>query len=187
MEIKPDHPKGNQSWIFIGRTDAEADAPILWPPDVKNWLIREDPDAGKDWRQEEKGTTDNEMVGWYHRLDGHEFEQAPGVGDGQGNLACCSPRGHKEPDTTEGLNWPEVCLTRKVMWSDLHLRLTDPLEEGIEAHSNILAWRIPRDRGAYLLQSIGSHRVGHDWSDLACMHTELCKATSSEAATVTLG
>ena len=103
------------------------------------------------------------MVGWYHRLDGHEFEQAPGVGDGQGNLSCCSPRGHKESDTTEGLNWPEVCLTRKVMWSDLHLRVTNPLEEGIEAHSNILAWRIPRDRGAWRATV---HRVAQSWTRL---------------------
>ena len=80
-EIKPANPKGNQSWIFIGRTDAEADASILWPQDAKNWLIGEDPDAGKDWRQEEKGMTEDDMVGWHHQLDGHEFEQAPGIGD----------------------------------------------------------------------------------------------------------
>ena len=81
-EFQPVHPKGNQSWIFIGRTGAEAEAPILWPPDVKNWLLRKDPDAGKDWRQEEKGTTKDEMVGWNCWLSGHEFEQVPGVGDG---------------------------------------------------------------------------------------------------------
>ena len=90
-EIKPVNPKGNQLWIFIGRTDTEAEAPILWPPDVKNRLIENDPDAGKDWRQEEGGMTEDEMVGWHHWLDGHEFEQAPGVGHGQGSLACCSP------------------------------------------------------------------------------------------------
>ena len=106
-EIQPVHPKGNQSWIFIGRTDAEAEAPILWPPDVKTWLIWKDPDAWKDWRREEKGMTPDEMFGWHHRQDGHEFEQAPGVGDGQGSLVCCSPRGHKESDTTERLNWTE--------------------------------------------------------------------------------
>ena len=93
-EIQPVDPKGNQSWIFIGRTDAEA--PILWPLDGKNWLIWKDPDAGKDLRQEEKGMTENEMVGWHHRLNGHEFEQAPGDGKGQGSLVCCSPRGGKE-------------------------------------------------------------------------------------------
>ena len=89
-------------WIFIGRADAEAEAPILWPPDAKDWLIGKDPDAGKNWRQEEKGIT--EMVAWHHRFDGPEFEQAPGVGDGQGSLACCSPWGRKESDTTEWLN-----------------------------------------------------------------------------------
>ena len=92
-DVKPVNPKGNQSWIFIGRTDAKAEAPILWPPDAKNWLIGKDPHAGKDWRQEEKGMTEDEMVGWHHRLNGHEFEQALGVGDGQGSLACCSPLG----------------------------------------------------------------------------------------------
>ena len=88
-------------------TDAEAEAPILWPPDVKSWLIRKDRDTGKDWRQEEKGTTEDEMVAWHHQRDGHEFEQASGIGDGQGSLACCSPRGHKESDMTERLNWTE--------------------------------------------------------------------------------
>ena len=100
-EIQPVHPKGNQSWIFIGRTDAEAETPILWPPDRKVWLIGKDPDAGKDWRREEKRTTEDEMVGWHHRLNGHGFEQAPGVIDGQGCLACCSSWGHKESDLTE--------------------------------------------------------------------------------------
>ena len=105
-EIKPVHPKGNQSWILIGRTDAEA--PIIWPPDEKNWHIGKDPDAEKDWRQEEKGTTEDVMVGWHHQLSGHEFKQALGVGDGQGSLACCSPWGHKELDTNERLNWTEL-------------------------------------------------------------------------------
>ena len=107
-EIQPVYPKGNKSWIFIGRTDAEAETPILWPPDAKNWLIRKDLDARKDWRQEEKGMTEDEMVRWHHRLDGREFEQALGVGEGQGSLACCSPWGHKESDTTEWLNWTEL-------------------------------------------------------------------------------
>ena len=107
-EIKPVYPKGNKSWIFIGRTDAEAKAPILWPPEKKNWLIRKDPDALNDWRQGKMGTTEDEMVGWHHRLSGHEFEQAPGVGDGQRRLACCSPRGHKWSDTTEWLNCTEL-------------------------------------------------------------------------------
>ena len=105
QEIQPVHPKRNQSWIFIGRTDAEAETPILWPPDVKNWLIGKDPDAGKDWGQEEKGTTKDAMVLWHHWLDGHEFEQAPGFGDRQGSLTCCSPWDHKGWNTTEQLNW----------------------------------------------------------------------------------
>ena len=103
------NPQGNQSWIFIGRTDAEAETPVLWPPDVKNWLIGKDPDAGKDWRQEEKEMTEDEMVGWHHWLNGHEFEQALGVGDEQGSLVCCSPWGRQESDTTEWLNWTEAC------------------------------------------------------------------------------
>ena len=109
-EIQPVHPKENQSWIFFGRTDADAEAPIFWPHDSKHWLIRKDPDAGKDWRQEEKVMAKDEMVGWYHQLDGHEFEQARGVGDGQGGLACCSAWGHKESDTTERLNWTELSI-----------------------------------------------------------------------------
>ena len=104
-EIKPVYPKGNQSWILIGRTDAEVGSPLLWPPDGKNCLIGNDPDARKDRRQEEKGMTEDEMVGWHHRLNGHEFEQALGVDDGQGSLACCSLWGCKELDMTERLNW----------------------------------------------------------------------------------
>ena len=102
--IKPVNPKGNQLWIFFGRTDAEAEAPILWPPYVKSQLTVKEPDAGKDWRQEEKGTTEDEMVVWHHRLNGHKFEQTLGDGDGQGSLACCSPWGCKESDMTEWLN-----------------------------------------------------------------------------------
>ena len=104
MEIKAVNPKGNQPWIFIGRTNVEAEAPIRWLPDVKNLFIRKDPDAGKDWMQEEKGTIENEMVGWHHQLSGHDFQQALGDGEGHGSLVCCSPWGHKESDTTEWLN-----------------------------------------------------------------------------------
>ena len=107
-ETQPVNPKGNQSWVFIGMTDAEAEMPILWPPDVKNWLTGKDPHAGKDWRWEKKGTTEDEMVGWHHWLDGHEFEQTLGVGNGQGCLTCCSLWGCKELDTTEWLNWIEL-------------------------------------------------------------------------------
>ena len=109
-DIQPVNPKGIQSWIFIGRTDAEAETPILWPPDAKNRLIGRDSDAGKDWRQEEKGMTEDEMVGWHHRLDVHEFEQASGVGVCQGSLACCSPWGCKELDRTERLNWLKIVV-----------------------------------------------------------------------------
>ena len=103
-EIKSVNSKGNQPWIFIGRTDAEGEAPILWPPDVKNWLIRKDPDAGKDWRQEEKGMKQDEMVGCHHWFSAHESEQTPGHSEGQESLAYCSPWGCKESDTTEWLN-----------------------------------------------------------------------------------
>ena len=106
-ESKPVHPKGNQHWIFIGRTDAKAEAPVLWPPDMKSQLIRKDPDAGKDWRQEDKKVTENEMVGWHHQLNGHEFEQTLRDRRGQASLAWCSPRGHKELDMTERWNWTE--------------------------------------------------------------------------------
>ena len=98
------NPKGNQPWIFIGRTDVETEAPILWPPDVKNWLIGKDPDVGKDWRQEDKGMREDEIVGWHHWFNRNEFEQTPGDSEGQGSLVCCSPWGHKESDTTEWLN-----------------------------------------------------------------------------------
>ena len=103
-EMQPVHPKGDQSWVFIGRTDVEAETPILWPPDVKSWLIWKDPDAGKDWGQEEKGTTEDEMVGWHHWLNRNEFEQILGDSEGQGSQAYCSPWGCKEPNTTEWLN-----------------------------------------------------------------------------------
>ena len=105
-EIQPVHPKGIKSWVFIGRTDVEAETPILWPPDVKSWLIGKDPDTWKDWRQEKKVMIEDEMVGWHHWLDGQEFEQALGVG-GQESLVCCRPWHHKELDTTERLNWTE--------------------------------------------------------------------------------
>ena len=111
-EIQPAHSKGDQSWVFIGRTDVEAESPILWPPDVKSWLIWKDPDAGKDWGQEGKGMTEDEMVGWHHPLSGHGFRWTLGVGDGQGGLACCGSWGRKESDTTELLNWTETYLKR---------------------------------------------------------------------------
>ena len=109
-EIQPVHSKGDQSWVFIGRTDAKAETPILWPPHAKSWLIGKDSDAGRDWGQEKKGTTEDEMTGWHHQLDGHEFGWTPGVGDGQGGMACCDSWGRKESDTTEQLNWTEFSI-----------------------------------------------------------------------------
>ena len=107
-EIQPDSPKGDQSCVFIGKTDVEAETPILWPPDAKSWLLGKDSDSGRDWGQEEKGTTEDEMAGWHHQFDGYGFGSTPGVGDGQGGLACCNSWGHKEADTTEWLNWTEL-------------------------------------------------------------------------------
>ena len=112
-EVLPVHPKVDHSWVFIGRTDVEAETPTLWPPDVKSWLIGKDPDAGKDWGQEEKGMTEDEMVGWHHWLNGHEFGWTLGVGDEQGGLVCCRSWGHKESDITEWLNWTELRMTRE--------------------------------------------------------------------------
>ena len=100
FDIKPINPEGNQPWVFIGRADAEAEAPVLWPPDVKSWLIWKDPDAGKDWRQEDEGMTEDEMVGWHHRLNVCDFEQTLEDGEGQGSLTCCCPWGRKESDMT---------------------------------------------------------------------------------------
>ena len=212
-EIKPVHPKGNQSWIFIRRIDAETEAPIFWPPDAKSWLIRKDPDAGKDRRQQEKGTTEDEMIGWHHWLNAHEFEQPPGDGEGEGSLACCSPWGRRQSDMAEWLNknsptellW-EVLKTFSATsesgcfngtplqysylenpmdggawWAAVHgvaksrIRLSDftftfhfhALEKEMATHSSILAWRIPGTEEPSGLPSMGLHRVGHDWSDLA--------------------
>ena len=107
-EIQPVHPQGGQSWVFFGRNDAKAGTPVLWPPHVKSWLIGKDPDAGRDWGQEEKGTTEDEMAGWHHWPNGRESERTPGVGDGQGGLVCCDSWGCRELDTTERLNWTEL-------------------------------------------------------------------------------
>ena len=109
-EFQPFNPKGNQSWIFTGRTDADAEVPILWPLDAKNWLIRKDPDVGKRLKAGGEGDNKDEMVGWHHWLSGHEFEQVPGDGDGQGSLACCSPWGCKKSDMTERMNWTKHFL-----------------------------------------------------------------------------
>ena len=121
-EIQRVHPKGDQSWMSIGRTDAEAETPILWLPEAKSWLIGKDPDGGKDWGQEEKGTTEDEMVGWHHRLNGHGFGWTPGVGDGQGGLECCGSWGRKESDMTEWLNWTDTSTIHfKSFWVFIYL------------------------------------------------------------------
>ena len=139
-EIKPVNPKGNQPWVFTGRTDAEAETPILWPFYAKSQLIGKDPDAGKDWRQEEKGMTEDETVGWHHQLNGHEFEQTSRDGEGQGGLACCSPRGHEELHMTQWLNsnrdaelWPtyqsltlSLLLSLLTLWFSTHVLKTRP-------------------------------------------------------------
>ena len=110
-ESQPVHSKGDQSWVFFGRNDAKAETPVLWPPHGKSWLIGKDSDAGRDWGQEEKGTREDEMAGWHHWLNGHEFGWTPWVGDGQGGLVCCDSWGHKESDTTEQLNWTELNIS----------------------------------------------------------------------------
>ena len=124
-EIQPLNPKGNQCWIFIGRTDAEAETPIFWSPGAKKGLTGKDPDAGKDWRQQETRNTEDKMVRRHHWLDGHEFVEALGVGDGHGSLACYSPWSCKESDTTKRLNWAEIPLSppwRKV-WNGIRRRV----------------------------------------------------------------
>ena len=117
-EIKPVNPKGNQPWLFIERTDAEAEAPILWPPDVESWLTGKDPDAGKDWGQEEKGMIEDEMVGWPHWLNGHGFEQTPGHSEGQGRLTCCSPWGHRVRHNLV-TEWQQQLLAGRHLWTDI--------------------------------------------------------------------
>ena len=160
-EIQPVHPKGNQSWIFIGRTDAEAETPILWSPDAQNWLIGKDPDAEKDWRRE-KGMTKDEMVRWHHQLDGYEFEQSLGVGDGQGSLARNSPWGHKELDMTEWLNWTKWLNTASLYGSAVEESACNMGDKGLipgsgrslgEGNGNPLQYSCLEncmDRGAWL-------------------------------------
>ena len=157
-EIQPVHPKGNQSWVFIGKTDVEAET----PPDAKSWLICKAPDAGKDWRWEEKVTTEDEMIGWHHHVDGHGSELSLGVGDGQGGLACCSPWGRKELDKTERLNWTElrcfVSLHRKNsvrdkvsgekwIYASLIAQLVKNLPAVQEAWVWSLGWEDPLEKG----------------------------------------
>ena len=160
-EIQPVHPKGDQSWVVIGRTDAEAETPILWPPHEKSWLIGKDPDAGKDWRQEEKGTTEDEMVGWHHWLYGQEFGWTPGVGDRQGGLVCCGSWGCQASDMTEQLNWrlsqlqisSFFFLTERRQGHELrmgHSRVTDQ-EEMLAWWQGWLNIELPREKEAWKL------------------------------------
>ena len=134
-DIQPVHSKGDQSWVLIGRTDAEAETPVFWPPHAKSWLIGKHFDAGRDWGQQEKGMTEDEMAGWHDWLDGHESEWTPGDGDGQGGLACCDSWGRKELDTTEHLNWTDwlICMIplslALLFWvQDIHLFCVSCLE-----------------------------------------------------------
>ena len=170
-EIKPVNPKGNQSCIFIGRTDVEAEAQIFWPPDAKNWLIGKDPDAGKDWRQEKKGTTEHEMVGWYHQLNGHEFEQALGVGLTLDREAWCASVHGVTRSRTQLSDWTELNNTGSdskesaCNVGDLSSipGSKDTLEKEKATQSGILAWRIPWSEEPGGLQSMGSQRVWHGW------------------------
>ena len=147
-EIQPVHSKGDQSWVFFGRrTDAEAETPVLWPPHVKSWLIGKDSDSGRDWGQEEKGTTKDEMAGWHHRLNGHEFGWTPGDGDGQGGLACCDSRGRKELDMTERLNWTEGKNPNNSCYHFLLSLVEVFAEKAMAPDSSTLAWEIPWTEG----------------------------------------
>ena len=172
-EIKPVNPQGNQTWIFFGRTDA--DAPILWPPDVKSRLIGKDPDAGKDWRQEEKEAIEDEMVGWYHWLNGHEFEQTQGDSEGHRSLVCCSSMAPHSSTLAWKILWTEEPGGLQSMGSLSRTWLSDftftfqfhALEKEMATHSSVFAWRIPGTGAPGGLPSLGPHRVGHDWSNLA--------------------
>ena len=148
-KIKSVRPKGNQSWIFTGRTDAEAEPPILWPPDGNSRLIGKDSDAGKDWRWKEKGMTEDEMVGWHHGLDGHEFEQALRVGDRQGSLGCCSPWDGKESDRTEHLNWISMNLQLDLKKKTNKQAFTEVLKEN---HANCIPYSLLITRNLVCLQ-----------------------------------
>ena len=164
-EIQPVHPKGDHSWVFIGRTDVEAETPILWPPDMKSWLIWRDSDAGTDSGQEEKRMTEDEMVGWHHLLHGHRCGWTLGIGDGQGGLACCGSWSHKELDMTELLNWTELNLwpgcnsgvlwRTSSFWSSMEGTVKGQISWKINSSSYIcwvvrsLSWQLQRQTGRY--------------------------------------
>ena len=179
-EIQPIHSEGDQLWDFFGRNDAKAETLVLWPPHAKSWLIGKDSDFGRDWGQEKKGTTEDEMAGWHHWLNGRESEWTPGVDDGQGGLACCDSWGRKESDMTERVNWTDrqkssFSRTNVVfisIWKPWGLRQLCFLSKGLfnepdkamAPHSSTLAWKIPWTEEPGRLQSVGLLRVGHDWA-----------------------
>ena len=173
---EPVHPKGNQSWMFIGRTDAEAETPILWPSDAKNWLVGKDPDAGKDWRQEEKGTTEDEMVGWHHWLYGHEFEQALGVGDGQGSLACSSPWDHKYLDMAEWLNWHHEAQMFFMQW----------LLQSLHGHFLSLFWNSQCHIFLLLSVWLGASKKWRTWDPAPDLLNQICMFSRPPGGTVAL-
>ena len=150
-EIQPVHSKGDQSWVFFVTTDAKAKTPELWPPHAKSWLIGKDSDAGRDWGQEEKRTTEDEMAGWHHRLDGREFEWTLGVGDGQGGLACCASWGRKESDMTERLNWTEYNHKGSLKIWKRQKYESDTLQQRPTSH-----WWVWRRRGGQKPESVGN-------------------------------
>ena len=156
---QPVHPKGNQFWIFIGRTDVKAETSTLWPPGGKNRLIWKDPDAGKDWRHEEKGTTEDEMVGWQHWLIGYEFEEAPGVGDVQGSLACCSPWGPKESATIEQLNWNDFPVYTNTNFKSISLNTNDRVKHSHSHENYICQITFSLSRFLFIHQTFIEHLV----------------------------
>ena len=164
MYIQPVHSEGDQPWDFFGRNDAKAEAPVLWPPHVKSWLIGKDSDAGRDWGQE-KGTTQDEMAGWHHGLDGHESECTPGVGDGQGGLACCDSWGRKESDMTERLNWTELNWEKNIVLP------------GKGGHNGLMPWKMMSPQTGRFNEEFYSNssrmrlliRLG-----CVCLHSRVC-------------
>ena len=141
-KIQPVHSEGDQPWDFFGRNDAKAETPVLWPPHSKSWLIGKDSDAGRDWGQEEKGTTVDEMAGWHHWLDGRESEWTHRAGDGQGGLGCYDSWGRKELDTTERLNWTELNIHKNVWWTSLVVQWLGLCPSFVGAWVTSLVWEL---------------------------------------------